>query len=400
MHTHRLRICIIACLACLALASCIKDEEATWEADITEAWVDLDDYSKYFYNADDVYAKINADYASSIITFDNVKPGADLSAMAPQFTITEGATITPASGTVLDFSEGGQEYTVVSPGNARSFRTYTVRFSTPEAVGDTIHYDFENYYLDDSGKYYYWSDNDPGEEPNWGSANPGFALARATASIDEYPSMPVPGGGVDGGACVKLTTRDLGAWGTITNKRIAAGNFFLGSFDLSKALTETLKSTRFGLPVNYKPIRLTGWYMYSPGSEMMDRSGNLLDEDDQAIIYCQLYRNHDEDGNYVVLTGEDTFDSELRVGRGEFNCPPVSEWTYFEVDISYWDDVDEELLENMGYNMALVCSSSRNGAYYEGAVNSTLYIDNLSVIVEKPYEDAGGAETETETENE
>ncbi len=213
--------------------------------------------------------------------------------------------------------------------------------------------------------------------------------------------MPVQGFGVDGGSCVKLTTCGLGAWGVITNKRIAAGNFFLGSFDLSTALTETLLSTRFGIPVNYKPIRLTGWYMYSPGEEMMDCYGNLLDEDDTGIIYCQLYRNHDADGNYVVLTGEDTASSELRVGRGEWNCPPVSQWTYFEVDIDYWDEVDEDLLASMGYNMALVCSSSQRGAYYEGAVNSTLYIDNLSIIIEKTdAEEADDTDTSSEPETE
>ncbi len=380
--------CLALCLLCLSLASCIKDEELTWEADITEAWLHTDDWSSMFYNATDTSAVINKDYSSSIITFSNVKPGTDLTALAPQFTITPGATITPESGTVRDFSQGGQTYTVVSPGNTSSYRTYTVRFTSPEAVGDTIHYNFDNYYLDDSGKYYVWSDYGEDAEPNWGSANPGFALARGTASIDEYPSLPDPTGGVDGGPCVKLTTCGLGAWGAITNKRIAAGNFFLGSFDLSKALTETLKSTLFGLPVNYKPIRFMGWYKYTPGEEMMDREGNLLDETDNAALYIQLYRNHDADGNYVVLTGEDVADSELRVGRSDVNVVPTTEWTYFEIDVDYWEDIDPELLANMGYNMAIVCSSSKRGSYYEGAVGSTLYIDNFSVIVESADADA------------
>ncbi len=380
---------LFAGLLCLLCGSCIKDEELTWEADITDAWLHVDDWSAFFYNATDTAAIINKDYSSSIITFSNVKPGSDLSALAPQFNITPGATIMPASGTVRDFSEGGQEYTVVSPGNERSYRTYTVQFTSPQVPEDTIHYNFENYYLDESGKYYVWSDNAEGEEPNWGSANPGFALARGTASIDEYPSLPVPTGGVDGGACVKLTTCGLGAWGTITNKRIAAGNFFLGSFDLSQALTNTLQSTLFGLPVNYKPVRFTGWYKYTPGEEMMDRYGNMLDGDDAAALYIQMYRNHDADGNYVVLTGENVADSELRVGRSDVSVVPTTEWTYFDIDVEYWDEVDPELLANMGYNLAIVCSSSKRGSYYEGAVGSTLYIDNFSVIVEK--------ETETET---
>ncbi|MCD8282413.1 MAG: PCMD domain-containing protein [Prevotella sp.] len=379
-----LRNLFAVCLLSVLCVSCIKDEELTWEADITDAWVHFDngDWSTFFYQASDTSAVINADYSSSIITF-NVRKDIDsllLTALAPQFNITEGATITPASGTVLDFSNGGQTYTVVSPGNAKSTRTYNVRFS-PQVL--PTYFSFDNYYLDDSGKYYVWSDYSNDEEPDWGSANPGFALARGTAGIEEYPSLPDPTGGVDGGPCVKLTTCDLGAWGTITNKRIAAGNFFLGSFDLSKALTATLQSTLFGLPVNFKPVRMTGYYKYTPGEEMMDRSGNKLDTEDTAALYIQLYRNHDADGNYVVLTGENTADSELRVGRGDVDVVPTTEWTYFDIAIDYWDEVDPELLANMGYNLSIVCSSSKRGSYYEGAVGSTLYIDNFSVIVEE-----------------
>ncbi len=375
----------------LILTSCFKDEAPNAECDIVSAVVHLSDYSTVFYNASDTAAKINEDYASSIIVFSSVLPYADLTALAPEFTITEGATIEPESGTVRDFSEGGQTYTVTSEDRKWS-REYTVRFAKATATdsGSDVdykyyQYDFENYYLNDKGKYYIWSDLDESEEPNWGTANAGFGIAMSSAEPDEYPTTP-ESDGYDG-ACVKLTTRDTGAWGAVTEKRLAAGNLFLGSFDLSKALTETMKSTQFGLPFSDKPVRFTGYYKYEPGEQMQDADGNYIDGTDTAALYAVLYRNHDDDGNSVVLTGVDIDTSELRVCKADAEVQTTSEWTYFDVEFDYWDEVDAELLASYGYNLAIVCSSSKDGNEYTGAIGSTLCVDKFTIITEVEDED-------------
>ncbi len=343
--------------------------------------VHVSDYSTLFYNASDTAARINEDYASSNIVFSNVLLNADLTALAPEFTLTEGATIEPASGTVRDFSEGGQTYTVTSE-DGKWQRVYTVRFSKPQHY---YQYDFENYFLDTYGKYYVWSDNADDEEPNWGTANAGFGIARSSAAPDEYPTTP----DTDGyeGASVKLTTSSTGAWGAATNKRLAAGNLFLGSFDLSKALTETLKSTLFGLPFSEKPIRFSGYYKYQPGDQMQDADGNYIDGTDTAALYAVLYRNHDDDGNAVTLTGVDIDTSELRVGKADVDVRTSSEWVAFDVAFDYWDEVDEDLLGSLGYNLAIVCSSSEDGNEYKGAIGSTLWVDKFSIIIDDDEED-------------
>lgn len=378
---YRMRKLFILVAVCLTLSSCFKDEEANSECDIQSAIVHVSDYSTLFYSASDTMARINEDYASSNIVFNNVLLNADLTALAPEFTITEGATIEPASGTVRDFSNGGQTYTVTSE-DGRWSRTYTVMFSKPQ---NYYQFDFENYFLDSTGRYYVWSDLSDDEEPNWGTANAGYGIARSSATPDEYPTVP----DTDGydGACVKLTTRSTGAWGAATNKRLAAGNLFLGSFDVSKALTETMKSTLFGLPFGDKPLRFSGYYKYQPGEQMQDADGNYIDGTDSAALYAVLYRNHDDDGNSVVLTGDDIGSSALRVGRADACVETSSEWVAFDVEFDYWDEVDEDLLASYGYNLAIVCSSSEDGNEYKGAIGSTLWVDKLSIIVEDDSDD-------------
>lgn len=371
------RIIYSAALA-LCLTSCFKEEQLNPECDIIHASVHIDAPEKVFYNASDTVAPITPDYASDVIEFKNVQFNTDLTAMAPVFVLSKGATITPASGTVRDFSSGAQEYTVTSE-DGSYHRVYKVKFTKPQSFYE---YNFENYYLSEHGKYYIWSDNAEGETPNWCTANAGFGVARSSAKPMEYPSIPDENGYE--GACVKLQTVSTGSWGVMTNKRLAAGNLFLGSFDLSKALTQTLQSTHFGLPTAKKPLRFAGYYMYKPGEQMQDAKGKFIEGEDDAAIYAVVFKNHDADGNSVYLTGEDIMTNPLRVGMAKlYDIKHNEDWNSFDVEFDYWEEIDMDLLHNLGYSLAILCSASKNGDLYEGALGSTLWIDKLSIITEE-----------------
>jgi hypothetical protein len=45
--------------------------------------------------------------------------------------------------------------------------------------------------------------------------------------------------------------------------------------------------------------------------------------------------------------------------------------------------VDQKKLKEYGYNLALVFSSSKEGASFCGAIGSTLYIDEVVISLEK-----------------
>ena len=92
MRYHQL---IVSAIFALALSSCFKDEAPNAECDIIEASLHVDNPTDIFYNPTDTLVRVL--YTDDNISF-SVRRKADLTALAPTFRITDGATISPASG--------------------------------------------------------------------------------------------------------------------------------------------------------------------------------------------------------------------------------------------------------------------------------------------------------------
>jgi hypothetical protein len=62
----------------------------------------------------------------------------------------------------------------------------------------------------------------------------------------------------------------------------------------------------------------------------------------------------------------------------------ASEWNFFSEPFQLLPGktFSEERLKDEGYAIAVVATSSRQGAYFEGAVGSTLYLDELRIVWE------------------
>ena len=139
----------------LVLSSCFKDEPLNAECDIEQATVHVANPQQMFFQVTDTLKQVLS--TDTVINF-NVRSHADLTALAPHFKLTEGATIAPENGSVHDFSQGPVTYTVTSQDGQWS-RRYKVSF-TPVVVTvtDTIKFDFEKFDLVTSGtsQYYQW----------------------------------------------------------------------------------------------------------------------------------------------------------------------------------------------------------------------------------------------------
>lgn len=368
-------------MACLFLSSCFKEEPLNAECDIEAAWVHVDNPGDIFFNITDTLVDVMS--AENTIVFTK-RPGADVTAMSPRFRLTPGARITPENGSTHDFSdEHVVTYTVTSEDGAWT-RTYNVMFAPPKV---TLNYDFENYRLDEQyGKYYVWNEVDNnGNVINdiWATGNPGYFKAKSmTAKPEDYPTVPMKDG--YDGAGVTLTTRSTGAFGMLGGRKmpIAAGNLFLGRFVDEFALTQTLKATEFGIRFNKEPRTFKGYYKYRPGDVVTNNENKpMVGVRDSAAIYSVLYLNHDADGNSVVLHGDDVMTNPNIVAVARlWNVRYTDEWTPFEVDFVYRKKMDYGLMENFGYNIAVVFSSSHNGDIFQGAVGSTLCVDKISII--------------------
>lgn len=370
---------LLGAALCSTVSSCFKDEPLNAECDIEQAYVHLDTPTDVFFAESDTLVNVLSD--ANDITFE-VKEGADVSAMAPTFRLTEGATVSPESGSEHDFS-GGQAvvYTVTSQDGAWQ-RKYNVTFRVAYNVNE---YDFENYRLDTKGKYYEWSDlSSTGEWlGNWTTGNPGFAISKSSAKPDEYPSTPVKDG--HSGSGVKLETLETGSLGLLVHMGIAAGNLFIGEFDPMYAIMGTsgaMQATSFGKPFDQEPLQFTGWYKYKSAGVCVDGDvKEIPGTHDKGDIYAVLYRNIDANGKAFTLHGDDVKTSPQIVAIAQ--VPEITDtdgWTQFTVDFDYRQQIDREQLANRGYNLAVVCTSSIEGASFRGAVGSTLYVDELKVI--------------------
>ena len=382
VFSHRMRFPFIvaACVVMMMCTSCFGDEPDGCEADIETVTLHVTSPEDFFFQATDSIQLVFS--TDSVITF-AVRSSADVSALSPVLTLSPGATVSPASGSTHDFSQGPVIYTVTSQDGKwqRHYRVHIV--PTMVTVADTLNYDFEHYELETATQRYYMWHNvlpDGSLGNDWATANAGYRISMSTAEPMDYPTTPLEQG--FDGAAVCLMTRDTGPFGRMANKRLAAGNLFLGTFDIRIAMSDHLHATRFGLPFTSKPDRFTGYYTYEPGPTVQDFYGNpIAGRTDSADVYAVFYRNHDADGNEVVLYGDNILSSNLIVAVAELEyVAPTSQWTAWDVKFEYREEVDEQLLANRGYSLAIVFSSSSAGGDFIGAIGSRLCVDKVRLI--------------------
>lgn len=358
-------------MALLSLMSCIRDEAMNSEADITACKVS----SEILLRAPIV--------SNSKVTL-YVKDGTDLSAQAPEFTLTDGATIVPSSGTSLDFTKP-QSYVVTSQ-DGQWKKPYTVEyvFSNP-----LTEYHFENikYYTDpddesENKRQFFQIFNDKmvdGTSFEWGSGNAGFLITHSDAAATDYPTCQDDKGYI--GKCAKLTTCSTGSLGAMFGAPIAAGNLFIGTFEID--MTNMAKSTHFGVPFRYAPKELVGYYKYKAGEKYTDaKNQEVSGKKDNFDIYAILYEVT-SDVQYLDGTNSLTSDNIVSIARIT-DKKETNTWTRFAIPFQLRDGktIDPVKLKSGHYNIAIIMSSSIDGATFNGAVGSTLYVDEMQLFYE------------------
>lgn len=384
-----------AALLLCTLNSCIQDEPLNAECDIT--------------GVDTLWLQQNRSLIKGNPRIDNnrvsftVPYDADRSALAPKFYLTPGARLTAmvdgvevadANGMTRDFNTP-QTYTAHSQDGQWS-KSYEVTFES-EAPIEKL--DFENFELDPSGRYQVWFEMDANDASNprrnyWASGNPGYNLTGFGSSPEVFPTTAAEDG--VSGKCIKLETKDTGTYGMNTRPKmpIAAGNLFIGEFELSKASRYPRKATKFGLSlVRKKPVKLEGYYKYKAGAKFTDAKKKVQPTmHDTADIYAVVYEIDPD--NFVPLDGDNILTASnialmARIDKpaefeGDMSELAAADWVHFSEPFKPMNgkEFDAERLARGGYAIAIVMTSSRQGAYFEGAIGSTLYVDQLRVVYE------------------
>lgn len=352
------------------LVSCIKREALNMEADVLTATVPN---QQTILQTDPTITNTSVTFQLS--EFDgNYK-------FAPQFTLTPGATIAPASGTTLDFTQP-QTYTVKSQ-DGKWTKQYTVSFVINS---DTeLHlFSFENVDLINGHYDQFFDYNGAGQKVNdWSTANSGYDIlapsqvpAGQTLGPTFYPTYQTPDGYVGKGAV--LQTLSTGSLGALLNSPMAAGNLFLGAFQLT---FPSILSPHFGVPYNFKnaPAKFEGYYKYKAGPDFKVNcpNGSTLTKD-TFDAYCILFEKSDQN-NY--LPGDFNFvdPREVMIARlGPADKAETDQWTKFSVPFVNLNGKSFDPTKQ--YMYTIVFTSSLEGGIFNGAVGSKLYVDEVRVV--------------------
>ena len=167
---------------------------------------------------------------------------------------------------------------------------------------------------------------------------------------------------------------------------IAAGNLFIGSFDLANALKDPLRATKFGIQYYKRPVSLKGYFKFKAGDVYTDEGAVQKDKKDRLDIYAIMYEANE---NSFMLDGSNsldlTSDKLVSIARiSEEDAKETDSWTPFELPFKAVNgkSIDPVKLQEGKYKLSIVLSSSVDGAYFKGAVGSTLYVDELELISE------------------
>lgn len=292
----------------------------------------------------------------------------DLTALVPTIEVSQGATVTPASGSAIDLSNGKSvTFTVVAENGTEN--TYTV-----SASGSIYFYDFETW---EAGTMY----DDIINPAGWATCNDAVALIKNFGSSGgityegEYPVRPTDNG-LEGKGAIIESVYTTG--GNIFGQKIPAvtsGTIFLGTFNAFAAMTDPMATTEFGILFNDKPLTVSGWLKYTPGTDFYDENGNIIDQQDLGTVNAVLYEVTSED---ETLNGSNIYTSEAICATGSFETAGVAEFTEFSFDLNYVKDYDPAKT----YKLAVIFAASKEGNQYRAASGSIMVVDSVTIICE------------------
>lgn len=296
---------------------------------------------------------------------------ADVTALTPIITVTEGAKITPGSGVTQNFSKV-IKYTVVSE-DGEWKKVYDIKVSKLPDVKN-LTFDFNEW--DDvphrGGNYW----NPVGY---WASGNPGVAILRSVspaAKRPDYPTMytDTVGDVISGKAVLMINQKGFGPPAGF----MVPGSLFLGIFKTANALVDPLSCPQFGMPVyctkDHKPEYFSFWYKYTPGKVTIDAKGEVVNKTDKCNIYSVIYLGE------TPLTPKELADgvnSKRVIAYAQLQDKGATDgWVFanikYEYNVDTWDQTDV-------VQIAIVMTSSIEGDSFIGAVGSKLVVDDVTV---------------------
>lgn len=386
-------------LFCLTyFTSCIKEEAEDKEADIISFTIDNKEFLTSIIN--ERTRKITL-VLNDTTTFEK-------GIITPHIETSRNAIVLPASGESISLDNYKALYQVFSQdGNQKNYMVSVAPYIP------LTHYFDEFITINQNSTKPYQIPADP----MWSNANEGvnmlykpehlpFPTSYSTSSEDIYPNA-----GHNQGVVILKTK--MGSRNDLNKPMILdlmdipvyAGNMFRGEFDFSQAMKDPLKTMKFGQPFptySGKPISMNVRYKYKSGDTYVTYEYSTTGRRQKVVEIIENRQRLDTPDMYAVLfkvtkgeSGRKEFldghninnflDNDLIVAYASL-VDPLSpqkdyetDWTEVNLPFKYKEEVDFDIND---YKLAVVLSSSAEGALYKGALDSELVVDYLQVVCE------------------
>lgn len=309
------------------------------------------------------------DETNAAITF-RVEEGSSVTALVPTIEVSAGATVTPGSGTSVSFANGSATFTVVAEDGTT--KVYTASCE----MGSLVVYSFETWATPEDAMY-----PEVVNPVGWATCNDAVALIKNLGFLGgitytgEYPVRETADAHSGAKAAVLESVDTTGGeiFGQVIPK-VTAGSMFLGIFNAMAAMADPMATTQFGIIYDKKPVKVSGYYKYTPGTDFYNANGELqADKKDACAMSAVLYEVENEE---ETLDGSNIYTSDKIVASAMFTTgETVAEYTPFELNLEYVKAYDASKM----YKFAVIFSASADGAAYNAAVGSTLCIDDVMI---------------------
>ena len=300
--------------------------------------------------------------------------GVDLSqTVVKVLTLSSFATADLKEGDLIDFRDSVLVNITAEGGQVTQWTLKpAVASNTPQLANS----DFNQWYQTSAG---YFEPGESAESTIWGTGNPGTQLlGLVTTTPLELPGQDLT---------ARMETLDNGSLPAALGFPISAGTVYTGKFDTDKLDPSNPRAAiDFGTPFAGRPGSFKLKYRYTPGPENKDKSGQPLGFDDNCDIYA-LLEIRDSGGTRRLATA--WFRSDQQVD----NLTDLTvTFTYGPLDDSFPDYTkppdgkyvsEDSARFVLPSHITFVASSSFDGDLFNGAIGSTLVIDDLELVYDQ-----------------
>lgn len=329
---------------------------------------------------DTIFVKVSGDVLMTNLSATSIK-------------ISDYAKVTPAVGEKQDFTQPVAYTVIAEDGSSRVY--YVVVESGGSSKPQIPNSNFDLWYTAIHSNYDYKEIGENEEDKTWGTGNQG-AIIALSGDKSKLPSQPHVIG-TDNFAA-ELTTANMGFFGSIAGKGIAAGNIFTGRFDIGNTVNAR---PVFGIPYTQMPKAFQVDYKYAPSKGLLDGKRKPVEGDDAMDMYLILEKRDGEKVKRLGVGWYRSFDNQtewetkvIDIEYARNGQAPQGVKEYAKHVLKYGHDGDTSATDpsNMPEvtwgdatterptHIIVVFTSSYLGDYFIGAPGSKLIVDNFELI--------------------